>query len=292
MRSPAWSGLVPYLYVAPALAVLGVFVFLPAVLVFLISLFRWSYGTHPVWAGLGQYALVLGSSAFWQSAWISVLFAGGTVVVGTALALMVALGLYGNIRGRGALRTLYFVPYVMPVVATATVWLWIFQPQYGILDQIITRLGGPMLGWVQSPNLALVSLMIFTIWYTLGFTTLLFLAGLTNISPEVLEAARVDGAGSWTTFRRMIWPLLSPTTLFVLIINTISTFQSFTQIYALTRGGPLNATTTLTYYLYQTAFQYFHFGQGAAVGVVLFLFLSALTGIQLLVTRRWVEFGQ
>ncbi len=279
-------------YLAPALIILLGFWLVPMVLVVIFSLFSWTYGTHPQWAGLSQYHIVLSDPLFWQSLRVTLEFVAGVVVVGSALSLVIAVLLYRGIRAVGFFRSMYFLPYVLPVVATSTVWLWIYQSPVGVLDQFIHLLGGNgNIGWVSEPNLALISLIIFTIWFSFGFTMLLFMAGLTNIPAELWEVASVDGANGWQQFFKVTWPLLTPTTLFVVVINTINAFQSFTQIYALTRGGPLNGTTTLTYYIYETAFQFFNFGPASAAAVIFFVLILLLTGLQFWVSRRSIEYG-
>jgi ABC-type sugar transport system permease subunit len=271
---------------------LGAFSILPLVLMFVFSLYHWHYGLDPVYVGLAQYKLVLGSSDFYQALGNSLVFAAVVVAANTALGLILALALFRRMVARGLFRALYFLPYVMPVVATSTVWLWIYQPRVGLLDRVLGMLHLPSdIAWVTTPSTALWAVIIFTVWLTLGFTTLLFLAGLTNIPGDLYEAAALDGASRWTVFWRVTWPLLSSTTVFVMIVNTVSVLQSFTQIYSLTGGGPLGSSTTLTYYIYEMAFQYFHFGYATAVGVILFLVVLALTLLQLAATRRFVQYG-
>lgn len=285
-------GGVGWVYQAPALIVLGMFWILPAVLGLGFSLFHWNYGANPMWVGLHEYVLVLTDPLFWQALVNTLEFAAGVVVFGTALALALALILFGRIAGKGFFRTLLFIPYVMPLVASSTIWLWMYQPGVGLFDRLLATVGiTANIAWVSNPSWALPALVLFTIWYSLGFTTLLFLAGLTNVSPELDEAAQIDGATPWQRFRFIIWPLLTPTTLFVVIVNTIGVFQSFTQIFALTRGGPIGSTTTLTYLVYQYAFQYFHFGVGSAAGVLLLIAVGLLTALQFLVSRRYVVYG-
>ncbi|MHB8293973.1 MAG: carbohydrate ABC transporter permease [Acidimicrobiales bacterium] len=274
-------------YTGPAFAVLAVFWIVPLVLVTGFSLFRWDYGTHPVFAGHHEYSTLLSSSLFWHSLVVTLVFAGGVVAVGSAISLFLAVLVRQLIRAAGLFRALFFLPYVTPIVATSAVWLWIYQPSVGLLDRILGIVGLPShIAWVSYPNLALLSLVVYTIWYSFGFTTLLFLAGLTDIPAELLEAAALDGAGTWTRFRLVVWPLLLPTTTFVLVVNTINAFQSFTQIYALTQGGPVNGTTTLTYLIYELSFKYFHFGQASAAAVIFVLLIAALVTVELRVTRR------
>ncbi len=292
VRTPYHEARSAWVFLVPALAILGVFWVLPLILGFLFSLYHWTYGSDPQWAGFHEYSLVLHSAIFWQSLRNTFLFALGVVGIGTGVALGIALVLYRPMKGRGIFRTLLFLPYVMPLMASSTIWLWMYQPGVGLFDQILHWLGLPhSIGWVQNTTWALPALILFTIWYSLGFTILLFLSGLTTISPALYEAAKIDGASGWTQFVRLTLPLLSPTTVFVVVVNTISVFQSFTQIFALTRGGPLGATTTLTYLVYEDSFQYFHFGTGLAVGVLLFIVVTMLTALQILGTRRYVTYG-
>ncbi|MCL5015106.1 MAG: sugar ABC transporter permease [Firmicutes bacterium] len=280
------------LFIIPALAILGIFWVFPLIMGMVFSFFHWNFGENPVWVGWHEYQLVMSSALFWQAVVNTILFAVGVVGIGTGLAIMLALILYNEVTAKGLFRTLLFLPYVMPLVASSTIWLWIYQPGVGLLDRVIHLAGLPgSTSWVQSTTWALPALILFTIWYSLGFTTLLFLAGLTTISPDLVEAATIDGASPWVRFRRIIWPLLSPTTLFVIIVNTIGVFQSFTQIFELTRGGPLGATTTLTYLVYEDAFQYFHFGTSLATGVLLFFVVTGITALQFLASRRAINYG-
>ncbi len=280
------------LYLLPALIILLAFWIIPLIMVFGYSFFHFIYGTHPHFVGFYQYRQLFANALFWQSVEITLVFAACVVIGGSALSLLFAVLLFRGMRAVGLFRALFFLPYVMPVVATSTVWLWMYQPSVGVIDRMLSTVGLPgNIGWVNEPRLALLSLIIYTIWFSFGFTMLLFMAGLTNVSGELLEAAEVDGAGPWRLFWNITWPLLSPTTLFVVVINTINAFQTFTQIYALTRGGPVNGTTTLTYLIYQTAFDYFHFGSASATAVIFFLMIMALTGLQFGISRRAVYYG-
>jgi len=273
--------------VLPASLILLVFWVIPLVLVIGFSFFHWTDGTQPRFDGVGEYRIVLSSHLFWQSVVITLIFAAGTVVVGTLISLGLALALHAGLRAVRMFRALFFLPYVTPIVATSTVWLWIYQPGVGILDRMLASVGLPgTIAWVSYPKLALISLMIYTIWFSFGFTTLLFMAGLTEIPKETVEATHLDGASTWQRIRWVILPLLAPTTLFVVVVNTINAFQAFTQIYALTRGGPLNGTTTLTYLIYQLSFQYFHFGQASSAATLFFLLVGLLVLIQFRVARR------
>lgn len=272
---------------APALAVLVVFWLVPILLVVAFSFFHWTDGTNPQFSGLSEYATLFQDSLFWHSIVTTIAFVVITVVFGTLLSFVTALLLRAGLLATGLLRALVFLPYVTPIVATATVWIWIYQPGTGVLDQFLGLFGLPgNTAWLNSPALALIGLCVYTIWYTFGFTTLLFLAGMGTIPNDCLEAASLDGATAWKRLRYVTVPLLAPTTLFIVVISTITAFQAFTQIFTLTNGGPLNATTTLTYYIYTVSFQFFHFGQASAAATIYVILIGLLVLLQFRASRR------
>jgi ABC-type sugar transport system permease subunit len=177
-------------------------------------------------------------------------------------------------------------PYFTPLVATSIVWVWIFNPQFGLLDSLLRLMHLPAVGWLQSTTWAMPALIVYTLWHDLGFTVIIFLAGLATVSDELREAARVDGAGYWHEVRDVVLPQLMQTTLFVIVITTIDSLQAFTQIYTMTQGGPLGATTTTGFLLYQESFVFYRTGFGAAIAVVLFVVVALFTLLQLRLARR------
>lgn len=271
----------------PALVILLAFWLIPIILVVLFSFFHWTDGTNPKFSGIDEYATLFQDSLFWNSIVTTLVFVVITVVFGTLLSFVTALLLRAGLMATGLLKALIFLPYVTPIVATATVWIWIYQPSTGVLDQFLKIFGLPgNTAWLNSPTLALIALCVYTIWYTFGFTTLLFLAGMGTIPNDCLEAASLDGATSWNRLRHITIPLLAPTSLFVVVISTITAFQAFTQIFTLTNGGPLNATTTLTYYIYSVSFQFFHFGQASAAATVYVILIGLLVLLQFRASRN------
>ncbi len=287
-RGRSWS---PYLLLAPALLVLLVFTILPSLFVFVLSFFHWSFSAPPRFVGGRHFQEMFRSATFWHALRVTFLYGAAQVVASTGLGLVVANLIAGVARGRGFYRTAYLLPYVLPLVSTSLVWLWIFQPQFGILNDLLGLLHLPGPGWTESRTWALPSIIIYTTWHDLGFSALILTAGLLNVPSELKEAARIDGASERQIFWRITWPLLSPTLIFVVLITTISSFKAFTQIFQLTGGGPLDATTVLSFLIYLDGFQFFRFGYAAAVAVVLFLLLLLLTGIELFVTRRRIHYG-
>ncbi len=277
-----------YLYLTPAALVFLVFTLGPAFFVLYISLFNWNFlnSALSTFVGLQNYTNLLTSSTFWHSLAISLYFVVGTVPVGLFLALVLAMALMNQFAGRGFVRLAVFSPYVTPVVATSIVWIWIFNPQFGLINGLLHMAHLPELGWLQSQRWAMPGVIFYTLWHSLGFDVIIFMAGLSGISADLREAARIDGANRWQEFWSVTWPLLTPTTLFVLIITTIGSLQAFTQFFTMTAGGPMSATTTTSYLLYELAFLFYRTGPAAALAVLLFIIIAGLTALQMLLSQR------
>ncbi len=277
-----------YAYLVPALLILVAFTFGPALFVVYISFFNWNLLdpalSRPV--GLQNFANLLGSASFIGSLGVSVAFTLATVAASTLVGLGIALLLNRRTLGRSTARIAVFTPYVTPLVATSIIWIWIFNPQFGLANALLHAVGLPELQWLESTTWALPAVIIYSLWHNLGFTVIIFLAGLTTISRELSDAARVDGANAWQELRWVTLPQLVPTMLFVVVISSIGALQAFTQFYTMTGGGPLGATTTTSYLLYQEAFVFYHTGPAAALAVILFLITAGLTLAQLRLGRN------
>ncbi|MCY0874957.1 MAG: sugar ABC transporter permease [Firmicutes bacterium] len=276
-----------YLYLSPAMLIFLVFTIAPALFVLYISTFNWNFLNQSMstFIGLQNYTHLLTSANFWHSLLITLYFVVGSVPIGVFGALLLAILLMKPFRGRGLLRLLFFIPYVTPIVATSIVWLWLFNPQFGLFNALLQLVHLPQIGWVQSERFAMPSVILYTLWHGIGFNVIIFMSGLTTIPSELGEAARMDGANAWQEFWHVTWPMLSPTTLFVVIINTVGALQAFTQFFTLTGGGPIDATTTTSFFLYQQAFVFYHTGYAAAMAVVLFAIIAVLTFVQLRLSR-------
>jgi multiple sugar transport system permease protein len=265
----------PWLFLAPALCLLGVFVFLPIVYLLFLSVTTGHLTRAGVsWVGLGHYLALLDDPDFWQVLGNTLYFTVATVIPSVVIPIGLAVALDQAIPGRGILRTLYFLPAVISIVAAGLGWRWLFQPQGFFRD----------LKWLADPNWAMIVLILLSIWKQLGFNMVVFLAGLQAIPTSRYEAAALDGADPWNQFWHITLPGLRPTTIFVIIATTIFTFRSFEQVFVLTGGGPLNSTNILVYYIYEQAFSFFDFGYGAALTIVL------LTGVMGLVYWQWRQF--
>ena len=290
MPSTLAARLQGYLFLTPALVGLLVFVLGPMLYAFGLSFVRWDLiRPNPRFVGLDNYLTVLSSPDFWRALWVTGIYTLGTVPPAMAIGLALALLLDRRIPGRGAFRAICFIPSITSLVAVAVVWAWIFHPDFGLLNAALRTLGIQGSRWLGSPRDALPALMVVAIWRHVGYDMVIFLAGLQAIPRDLLEAATVDGAGPWQRFRFVIVPLLAPTTLFVLVISVIDSFQVFTTVDALTQGGPAGATTVLLYHLYEVAFVKFEMGRASAIAYVTFALVMALTALQLRLGRGHVH---
>jgi sn-glycerol 3-phosphate transport system permease protein len=227
---------------------------------------------------------------FWLALRNNLLYALITVPVAIALALAMALWVQGRIKGRAALRLAFFTPTILPMVAAANIWIFFYTPDYGLLNQIIRGLGFSSVNWLGSPDTALPALMVVTIWKEAGFFMVFFLAALQQIPPVLYEAARMENASAWLVFRRITWPLVMPTTLFVAVNALINAFRVVDQVIAMTGGGPNNATTLLLFYVYQTGFNFWDTGYAAALSTVLLLLLALISFLQFFLLDRKIHY--
>lgn len=310
------SRVAPYLYILPALLIVLVFRTLPILSSFTASFTDYDIGGFHGFVGFANYSRMLSDARFWQSVINTAFFVLGVVPAGIVIPLFLAILLRGKLAGKSFYRTIYFLPVVTSAVAISVVWTWLYNPEAGPVNQIITLFGGEPLMWLREPrgvfemilsplgihpkgilagpSLALVSLMIVSVWKSTGYNTVLFLAGLENIPNTYYEAAKLDGAGTWGTFRNITWPLLSPTTYYVLIMSTIISFKTFALVYVMTPppgGGPLGTTNVMVFYLFQKAFDRFDIGYASAISVFLFLVLLTLTIFQRKIAGRRVHYG-
>jgi multiple sugar transport system permease protein len=266
--------------------IFAAFVIGPTFYTFYVSLWKWNV-LNPrlsIYRGLGNYRELFTATdpGFASSLWNSLYFSGAMVIGGTAISLGLALLLQRGGSLINASRLAIYLPNATPLIATSMIWAWIFNPQFGLANWVLRSLHLPALQWVQAQSTAMPSMIIFSLWHEVGFTTIVFLGGLAVVSEEYGEAARVDGAGPWKEFWYITWAQLRPVTTFVIVITTIGSLQAFTQFYELSNGGPNNATTTLSYLVYEEGIVIGNTGYGAALAVVLFLITVFIT----LVRRR------
>ncbi len=285
-RRGRWMGresVESYVFLSPALLILLVFLVVPAVFIFGLSLFRWDLIGEPIYIGLANYLRLWRDELWWKAVAQTLYFVIGTLPTGMALGLFLAVLLHAKLPGRGMLRATLYSPYITPVVATTILWQWIFNADYGLFNAMLQAVHLPKLGWVRSPDWIMPAIIIYSIWHQTGYNMVIFLAGLANIPPELLDAARVDGANRWQSFWNVIWPLLTPTTYFVLFISMIGSFKVFTQVYVFTSGtgGPDLRAVTVGFYLWEEAFKFFRAGYAGTISVALFLIIVAVTAVQM-----------
>ncbi len=272
-----------YVFLSPALLLLLVFLLIPAIYVFGLSLFKWDLISDPIYIGLANYARLWRDEQWWKAVRQTLYFVVGTVPTSMALALFLAVLLRPKLPGRGLLRATLYSPYITPVVATTILWQWIFNADYGLFNAMLQLFHLPKLGWVRSPDGIMPAIIIYSIWHQTGYSMVIFLAGLANITPDLEEAARVDGANRWQGFWNVTWALLTPTTYFVLFVSMIGSFKVFTQVYVFTSGtgGPDLRAVTVGFYLWEEAFKFFRAGYAGAISVALFVIIVVVTAIQM-----------
>jgi sn-glycerol 3-phosphate transport system permease protein len=217
-------------------------------------------------------------------------FALGTIPTSIALAMLMAVWVNGALPGRALVRLAYFTPTVLPMIAVANLWLYFYTPQIGLLDQIGALFGARSHNWLGNPETVMGCLVAMTIWKEAGFFMIFYLAALQALPPELGEAARIEGASRWYFFRRVTFPLLMPTTLFVLVNATINSFKLVDHLFILTKGGPDNASNLLLYYIYQTAFSFFDTSYAATLTVVLLALLAGFALLQFQLVERRVHY--
>jgi len=275
-------------FLSPNLIGFLIFSLLPIIASIILTFSRWNLATKPNFIGLENFADLLKDRLFWKYLWNTFYYAIGTIPLTIILAFILAYLLNRKIRGIVFFRTLYFLPSITLLVAIAIVWSWLYNADFGLFNFILGKLGinGPR--WLQSKTWAMPAIIIMGIWKGVGYSMLIFLAGLQNIPAQYYEAAEIDGAGWWSQITHITIPLISPTTFFVLVTTTIGAIQGFDQFYIMTRGGPSGSTTTLVYYIFQNAFEWFKMGYAATVAMMLFLIILVLTLIQWRLANRWV----
>ncbi|MGI8312284.1 carbohydrate ABC transporter permease [Saccharopolyspora hattusasensis] len=292
-RTSFWTqrrrdNLVGYLFVAPALLGSIAFVLVPLTLVGWYSLNEWNVlaGTFH-FVGAQNYQQLLADEKLRDSLVATTWFAAGLVVLNLSLALLLAVLLNQKLRGTTVFRTLFFSPVLVSLVAWTLVWQLMLQPE-GSVNSLLGFFGADGPNWLRGESTAMVSVIVVQVIKNVGLNMVLFLAALQGVPQPLYEAAKIDGAGAWTRFRRITVPLISPTILLTSIITIVGSLQVFAQIAVLTQGGPGTSTTVLIYYLYQQAFQFHHFGYGATISVLLFVIVAALTLLQWRMRRKWV----
>ncbi|MGW0227962.1 carbohydrate ABC transporter permease [Actinopolymorpha singaporensis] len=293
-RRPAWAG---FAFSSPWIIGLVVFMAGPILVSLYYSFTEFNLFQSPRWVGLKNYATLLEDPKFLGSVFNTAYLAIIGVPLGLAFALLVALALNFPVRGQPLYRAIVYLPAIVPVVTASYLWRWVFNAQYGYLNQVLGRVGLPQPNWLADPLWTKPAVLII-IWWGIGATAVIYLAALKQVPQQLYEAAAVDGANGWQRFWYVTWPALTPVTLFQLIMGVIAALQIFAPTYLLTQsrgnganGGPGDSLLTYTMHLFHNAFVFLKMGQAAAMAWILFLVIGLLTLLILLTSRRWVHYG-
>jgi sn-glycerol 3-phosphate transport system permease protein len=280
-----------WLLLTPAAILLIAFTHYPTVATLAHSFFSAGTASRPsVYVGAENYAYLLEDDIFWKVVGNNLLYALGTIPASIALALLMAVWVNGRMPARAVLRMAYFTPTVLPMIAVANIWLFFYTPDIGLIDQVTGLFGLPAHNWLGDPATVLWCLVVMTIWKEAGFFMIFYLAALQALPPELEEAAKLEGAGRWHFFRRVTFPLLMPTTLFVLINAVINSFKLVDHLFILTKGGPDNASSLLLYYIYEVAFSFFDEAYAATLTVVLLGVLALIAIGQFLILDKRIHY--
>jgi sn-glycerol 3-phosphate transport system permease protein len=267
-----------WLLLTPAAILLIAFTYYPTVATLGHSFFSTGTATRPAqFVGAENYQLMLEDEVFWKVVGNNLWYAVGTIPASIAIAILMALWVNERLPGRALVRMAYFTPTVLPMIAVANIWLFFYSPEIGLIDQVLTGLGFSGHNWLGDPGTVLGCIIVMTIWKESGFFMIFYLAALQSLPPELEEAARIEGASRWYFFRRVTFPLLMPTTLFVLINAIINSFKLVDHLFILTKGGPNNASSLLLYYIYEVAFSFFDDAYAATLTVILLAVLALIS---------------
>jgi len=280
-----------WLFLIPSLVLFTVFTALPVIAAFLISFAHWDLFNAPRLAFFDNYIALWNDPIFRQVLGNTGYYVVLAVPLQMLLGLLCALGLNRGVPGQAFFRVIYFLPVVTSTVAAGLVWAWLFNSNFGLINMGLSLLGvNDLPKWLISSKWAMPAVIAVSVWQGLGYSMVLFLAGLQNIRRDLYEAAALDGATGWSRFWHITLPLLSPMTFFVLIISIIGSFQVFELVYVMTKAGPSNATNTLVFFIYQNGFMFYQMGIASAGAMVLFLIVLVLTLVQYRLQNRWVHY--
>ena len=269
------------LFLSPTLVIFTAFILFPVFFSFYLSFHSWNmFSGDTTFVGLENFSRMIQDAEFWQVLGNTAVYTFGTIPINMALSLWVAYLLNKKLKGKKFLRTAFFAPVIISPVAAAVIWRWMYDPNFGLVNYLISFLGIGSINWLNEPTAAMFALIIMGVWKTFGINMILFSAGLQGIPDNYYEAAELDGAGKWAKFYHITIPMLAPTTFFIMIMSMISSFQVFDIVYVLTSGGPMGSTKVLVFYVYEYAFKFFEMGYASAISYFLFAVLFILTMLQ------------
>lgn len=272
------------LFISPALLGIFVFIIIPVICSFSLSFADWDLLNDIHFVGLSNYKAILSKKYFLQVLSNTFIYTIAVSVLGVIIPLILACILNTKIKGAELFKATLFIPYITPMIVVALVWQWIFDPNIGLANQVLST----NLNWLYDKHLAMPVLIFVSVWKLIGYNVIIFLSGLATINQELLESSKIDGANFFQTFKNITIPLLSSTIFFVIVITSISSFQAFDLIYMMTQGGPENSTNVMVYSIYKYAFQYFDVGKASAVAYILFTIIFFLVLVQWKLRKKMV----
>ncbi len=291
MKPSTRSQIYGWLLLMPAAVFLIAFTYYPTVATLAKSFFSQGTAIRPSqFAGLENYTAMIEDDVFWKVVRNNIVYAAITIPISIALALLMAIWVNGRLPGKSLARMSYFTPTILPMIAVANIWLFFYTPEIGLLDQTLRSIGLQGHNWLGDPDTVLGCIIVITIWKESGFFMIFYLAALQSLPPELEEAAKLEGAGRWYYFRRVMFPLLMPTTLFVLINAVINSFKLVDHLFILTKGGPDNASSLLLYYIYEVAFSFLDQAYASTLTVVLLAALAAVAIAQFVFIDKKVHY--
>jgi multiple sugar transport system permease protein len=279
-----------YLFISPWVIGFVAFILGPFIFSLFLSFSEWGIGAPPKFVGLANFEKMLNDELFWKSLGVTLTFVLVSVVFRVSIALGIASLLSKNVVGHRFFQAGFYLPVMFSGVILGVVWAWMFPSDYGLINDLLRRVGIPGPRWLSDPTLALISIIMMSMW-RIGGMMVIFLAGLKDIPEELYEAADIDGANAWRKFYAITIPMLTPIVLFNLVMSMIQSFQVFGEVQVLTAGGPYNSTLVYMLYLYRQAFTYLHMGYGSALAWVLFVLIISATLLLLRSSRSWVYYG-
>ncbi|RHW31169.1 sugar ABC transporter permease [Neobacillus notoginsengisoli] len=284
--------LTPWILLLPSLIFLVLFTFYPIVKTVYLSFYNSEMGVStPFFVGFDNFSRMMEDEIFWKVLKNNIIFAIGTVPVGVGLGLLMAILINRSIFWNGIVKTFFFYPVVIPIIAAANIWLFIYTPEYGMLSKVLSVFGIENVNVLGHSNTVLLGMMVMLIWKEAGFFMIFYLAGLQNVPRELYEASMIDGASGWYRFRKITFPLIMPTTLFVMIIAITNAFKLVDHLVVMTQGGPDNASNLLLYYIYENAFKFMDYGMAATLTLVMLVLLVIISSIQFFSVDKKIHYN-
>ncbi len=281
------TSIIAYAFLTPAILGLILYTFLPILGVIIISLTNWSGLEPPAFNGLQNYIDIFTTDFYFQSSVVSTLyFALGAVITGVIYSFCIALMLNQPLPGRGIWRSIFFLPYVVPVIGTSVVWSWMYEANFGVFNYILNCFGFDKIQWLSDEKFAMPSIILMIVWMS-GNLIVIFLAGLQGVPKMYLEAVEMDGGNLWHKFRHITMPMMSPIIFYNFLMSLITNLQGFVPAYALTKGGPSDSTLLMVYLIYREGFMRNNFGHASALSVLFFVFIAILTIVVFATSRLW-----